>query len=254
MSDDFMGALLRHPTVASQGGGVYLMRHGRTALAGRPEIEMSDDFIGALLRHPTVASQGGVVYLMRHGRTALDVARRSDGWLDLPLSDEGRLGLIPTQQKLKMLPIKTIYAADLQRTEETAKIIKSGILSDPDVEIARKARTWNLGILSGMKKVYGRPEVQKLIDSPNEKPTGGESFNEFKGRFWVWFTNTVPSLTETVLYVGSGSNLRLIGQELTGDPECADLDEAGLAKLTHKDGVWTCKVIMGEDDIRDEIS
>ena len=30
------------------------------------------------------------IYLMRHGRTALDPMHRSDGWLDLPLSEKGQ--------------------------------------------------------------------------------------------------------------------------------------------------------------------
>ena len=41
-----------------------------------------------------------------------------------------------------------------------------------------------------MKKRYGRPEVQRLIDNPAEAPTGGESFNDFKARFMPWFDKT----------------------------------------------------------------
>ena len=32
------------------------------------------------------------IYVMRHGRTALDALKRSDGWLDFPLTDDGRRG------------------------------------------------------------------------------------------------------------------------------------------------------------------
>ena len=44
------------------------------------------------------------IYVMRHGRTALDAMKRSDGWLDFPLTDEGRRGTMKAQQYLKDLP------------------------------------------------------------------------------------------------------------------------------------------------------
>ena len=38
-----------------------------------------------------------VLYIARHGKTALDPTHRSDGWLDLPLTDDGRVRLITMQ-------------------------------------------------------------------------------------------------------------------------------------------------------------
>ena len=65
-----------------------------------------------------------IVYLLRHGRTAMDVLKRSDGWLDLPLSDKGRMGLIEAQQYLKLEPLLAIYAPPLRRAQETAHILR----------------------------------------------------------------------------------------------------------------------------------
>ena len=198
----------------------------------------------------------GSVYVMRHGHTVLDVDRRSDGWLDMPLSDDGRLSVIPAQQYLKTVPLKCIYTADLKRTEETANIIASGTLSNPDVEPAPEGRTWNLGIIAGTRKRYGRPEVQKLIDSPDKSPMGGESFNDFSDRFLPWFNEQTEDATrsEPVLYVGSGSNLRLIAQTLFGDADDLDLDEGGLACLHKVGDQWHCEIILGEDDTQEEVS
>ena len=198
----------------------------------------------------------GAIYLMRHGHTVLDNDRRSDGFLDFPLSDEGRLGLMAAQQHLKTVPLKTIVTSNLKRALETAQIIKSGTLSDPQVIPHPDGRTWNLGIIAGTRKRYGRPEVQKLIDNPKRAPMGGESFNDFKDRFLPWFDEQTQDATraEPVLYVGSGSNLRLLGQVLLGDPDALDLDEGGLAALHNIGGTWNGEVILGEDDTRDEVS
>jgi broad specificity phosphatase PhoE len=192
------------------------------------------------------------IYLMRHGHTVLDVEKRSDGWLDMPLSDNGLESVIEAQQYLKLVPLTKIITADLKRTEQTAKIVESGTISDPKVVVSGEGRTWNLGVIAGTKKRYGRPEVQRLIDNPTEAPMGGESFNDFKGRFLPWFQK--QTVTGLVLYVGSGSNLRLIAQEYVGDMDELDLDEGGLACLHNMDGKWFCQVIMGPDDTAEEVS
>ena len=193
------------------------------------------------------------IYVARHGHTVLDADKRSDGFLDFPLSDVGLVSLVPAQQYLKMVPLTKIITADLKRTKQTAELIESGTISDPKLVVAGELRTWNLGVIAGTKKRYGRPEVQRLIDNPTEAPAGGESYSDFKGRFLPWFNKQVASC-DCLLYVGSGSNLRLLGFELLGDMDALDLDEGGLACLYEMDGSWYCNVIMGADDQQEEVS
>ncbi len=192
------------------------------------------------------------IYVMRHGHTVLDVNKRSDGFLDFPLSDAGLESLIEAQQYLKMVPLTKIIGSDLKRVKQTAEVIESGVISDPKVVVASEARTWNLGVIAGTKKRYGRPEVQRLIDNPAEAPTGGESFNDFKARFMPWFEKQTTG--GLVLFVGSGSNLRLLGSTLLGDADALDLDEGGLACLYSTGDSWYCSVIMGADDQQEEVS
>jgi broad specificity phosphatase PhoE len=193
------------------------------------------------------------IYVMRHGHTVLDVDKRSDGWLDMPLSDVGRMSLMQAQQYLKGVPLTKIVCSNLLRTEQTARIIESGTMSDPKVTAASEARTWDLGVIAGTKKRYGRPEVQRLLENPDEAPSGGETYNNFKGRFLPWFKKQIAG-PGPILFVGSGSNLRLIGLEFVGDIDALDLDEGGLACLRSMDGPWYCEVIMGPDDNKEEVS
>ena len=199
----------------------------------------------------------GCIYLMRHGSTVLDVSKRSDGFLDFPLSDAGRLSVIPAQQYLKRVPLAAIYEPGLKRTAETAHIVKSGTLTDPPVHTEPAAKTWNLGLLAGTQKRYGRPEVKKLVDSPNQPAPGGESFNDFRGRFLPWFQDVAKQVVKTgkpVLIVCSGSNLRLLGQALCGDPDELDLDEGGLAELDYIAGQWHADVLFGQEDASQRVS
>lgn len=197
------------------------------------------------------------IYVMRHGRTVLDVTHRSDGFLDFPLSDDGRMSLIDAQQYLKRVPLAAIYEPGLRRTAETAHIVKSGTLTDPPVHTVPEAKTWNLGLLAGTQKRYGRPEVQKLISQPDQPAPGGESFNDFQGRFLPWFQGIAKQVLKSgkpVLIVCSGSNLRCLGQALEGDADAFDLDEGGLAELDYIGGRWHSEVLYGAEDATQRVS
>jgi broad specificity phosphatase PhoE len=177
----------------------------------------------------------------------MDTVHRSDGLIDLPLSDSGRLGLIAAQQYLKTVPLRVIYAAPLKRTTETAEIIRSGVLSDPKIIICPEAITWDLGKLSGMQKRYSRPEVDELLKHPAVRAPSGESYSNFKRRYVPWFYGRAASAKKPILIVGSGSNFRLLGDVLFDDPEALNLDEGGLAILRQLGG-WHKEIILGEED------
>jgi len=196
-----------------------------------------------------------IIYLMRHGATPMDVLKRSDGWLDLPLSDKGRMGLIPAQQHLKLEPIKAVYAPPLRRTQETAHIVASGLLKNPVVFSCPEAMTWNLGVLAGIPKEEAKPKVKELLAHPDTKPIGGESYNEFKRRFMTWFKKRAKEAKDgPILIVCSGSNLRLLGTVLFKNRDEFNLDEGGLVKLRQIDGKWHAQTLIGEDADPEEIS
>lgn len=65
------------------------------------------------------------LYLVRHGQTEYNVQRRIQGWCDSPLTS---LGILQAQQAGKFFEEKQIrfdhvYASDLKRAEDTARII-----------------------------------------------------------------------------------------------------------------------------------
>jgi broad specificity phosphatase PhoE len=208
------------------------------------------DFIGVI---PAKNSPTNI-YIMRHGRTVLDNLHRSDGWLDYPLSDEGRMRLIAAQQYLKDTPIKAIYAPALKRTKETAEIIQSGIISHPPLIIADEAKTWNLGTLMGTPKKPNKPIVGYFMDHPNDRPEGGESMFEFRTRFIPWLQDRKQDVLDgagPILIITSGSNLREISYQTTGDKSAYDIDEGGLLVLFPDERGWAGSVILGSKDSDD---
>lgn len=192
---------------------------------------------------------------MRHGRTALDMEKRSDGWLDLPLSDEGQRQLIDSQQLLKSVPLSVIYTPDLKRTRETADAVKSGTQTDPSIVVDDKLKTWNLGILAGTKKRYSRPEVKQLMDNPKTPAPGGESYGDFVARFLPEFMKLAAKAKRSgkpILIVCSGSNLRCLGKQFLYNEDAVDLDEGGLALMRQTSFGFTGEVIHGGEPSDDE--
>jgi broad specificity phosphatase PhoE len=187
------------------------------------------------------------VYLMRHGRTALDMEKRSDGWLDLPLSDEGQRQLIDSQQLLKHVPLATIYTPDLKRTKETAELVQSGT-PGAKIVVNDDLKTWNLGLLAGTKKRYSRPEVKQLMDNPKAAPPGGEPYGEFMARFLPEFVKVASKAKrsgKSILIICSGSNLRCLGKHFLFNEDAIDLDEGGLACMYETPYGFTGEVIHG---------
>ena len=190
------------------------------------------------------------IFCVRHGQTALDDLHRSDGWLDLPLNDEGRKNVVVTLAKyLKKVPITCIYTSPLNRTTETAEIMKSGITSDPKIEEVEDIKTWNLGSMAGDPKKPNKKVVKDLVANPSKKAPDGESYDEFTERFDAWMKKLEEESKDDgpFLVVLSGSNCRRLSEVLLGDRQDLDMDEAGLFVLQpDDDGKWVAKVMKGK--------
>lgn len=126
-----------------------------------------------------------VFFLVRHGATALnnDVNVSQDkirGWLDPPLTEEGRNHAKETGKKLKSAGIECIVSSDLKRAKETAQIVGQQLGIKP--VFSRELRPWDLGTLTGKPTKEALPEIAEYVRQPNKVIPKGESFNSFKTR------------------------------------------------------------------------
>jgi len=190
------------------------------------------------------------IYCIRHGQTALDDLHRSDGWLDLPLDDEGRKNIVVVlADYLKGIPFTCIYTSSLKRTKETAEILKSGITSDPKIEVTDKMKTWNLGSMAGDRKKPNKKFVKELLENPSKEAPDGESYDEFTSRLdpFVEGLQNKSKKDGPFIMVLSGSACRRISELCTGDRDALDIDESGLfAMQPDSEGKWTAKTIKGQ--------
>jgi broad specificity phosphatase PhoE len=63
------------------------------------------------------------ILLVRHGETDWNAERRVQGHSDTPLNETGRAQALSLALALRDEPIDAVYASDLSRAEETARIV-----------------------------------------------------------------------------------------------------------------------------------
>jgi broad specificity phosphatase PhoE len=116
------------------------------------------------------------IILIRHGETQPNAKKRYVGWTDCRLNKKGRWQARKIGHHLSKNPIHKVYASDLKRAVEFAKIA----FKDATIEKTPDLREINFGIFEGMKhgeilKRYPRHYEAWLSDPYKTAIPKGES-------------------------------------------------------------------------------
>ena len=125
------------------------------------------------------------IILARHGATELnDDGDKIRGWKDVPLNQHGKDEAEALGDRLKKEDFDFIISSNLSRAEETAKIVAK-ITEKPFVGATQGLRPWNLGVYTSAPATQVMEHMKEyVVDHPDKKVDGGESFNDFKNRFF----------------------------------------------------------------------
>lgn len=116
-------------------------------------------------------SLGDEFWFMRHGMTASNDADRIAGFTDEPLTPEGRALAARQAEKLRGVPLGSLWVSTLARARETAEAVRT--VSGAPLFLLDDLRERNWGIWEGRPRAELRRE---------EKPEGGEGPDEFHAR------------------------------------------------------------------------
>lgn len=117
------------------------------------------------------------ILCIRHGQTDWNLAGRWQGQTDIPLNETGRGQARALGKRLADWPIKAIYASDLQRALETARLIAEPHAIEVSTDQRLRERTF--GLLEGMTRDEILTELDKPMAELNRlfaNPPEGESF------------------------------------------------------------------------------
>ncbi len=87
------------------------------------------------------------IIIVRHGETAYNAQRRMQGWLDIPLNEQGHAQAKETATKLAHFHLDAIYSSDLRRAHETAQHIAPH--HKLEITITSALRERDMGIFAG---------------------------------------------------------------------------------------------------------
>lgn len=126
------------------------------------------------------------VAIIRHGSTFLNnpdkTKDRIRGWLDVPLTQEGKDDAEKAAKKLQGCGADIIYSSDLIRAQQTAEIVDKAV-NDVPIVVTRSLRPWGIGVYEGKISADVYPVMEGFIKHPDNIPEDGESFNTFRIRY-----------------------------------------------------------------------
>jgi broad specificity phosphatase PhoE len=196
--------------------------------------------------------------VVRHGHTVFNRAgegERLRAWLDIPLSEQGLAEAADVAAQLSTQPVEFILTSDLHRARQTAELIraKTGVPLIPTASL----RPWNLGSLAGEKVADILATLNRLQAQPDRRAPGGESLNEFFGRYSAHLRDLMliaGRARSTVIAVTHVRNFLatpvvLSGGEASSVPVKGGPQTGSMLVLEQRNGKWIITVEPAWGDI-----
>ena len=159
--------------------------------------------------------------LIRHGQSQWNLENRFTGWVDVPLTENGRAEARRAGKALKGLGISfdKAYTSVLSRANETLSIVQSELAQTGIPVLKDQAlNERHYGDLQGLnkdetRKKFGEEQVKLWRRSYDVAPPGGESLKDTAARTLPYFESKIlPDLKagKNVLVAAHGNSLRSI--------------------------------------------
>ena len=175
----------------------------------------------------------GALVLIRHGQSQWNLENRFTGWVDVPLTDAGRVEARRGAELIRGMRVDRAFTSALTRAQETLRIVLDVIgQSSVPIEADQALNERHYGALQGLNKAetakrYGEAQVKlwrRSYDVPPPKDTtewnpGGisESLKDTAARALPYFHRKILPLVKAghpILVVAHGNSLRSIVMEL----------------------------------------
>ncbi|UWU48578.1 Histidine phosphatase superfamily (branch 1) [Limnospira platensis C1] len=111
------------------------------------------------------------VILVRHGQSTYNAQKRIQGRLDdSVLTDQGRVDATCVAQALQGLRFDAIYHSPLQRAQQTAQLISSGLDAAPQLQPTDLLMEIDLPLWAGLPAKKSAIAFPKIINVGNRAP------------------------------------------------------------------------------------
>ncbi len=165
----------------------------------------------------------GKLVLVRHGQSQWNLENRFTGWVDVPITALGEQEAHRAGQELKDIKFDRAFTSELERANQTLRIILDEIgQKDIPVEKDKALNERHYGDLQGLDKAetinkFGEQQVHIWRRSFDVKPPNGESLKDTAERTLPYFKKFIlPAVAagQNVLVSAHGNSLRAIVMDL----------------------------------------
>jgi 2,3-bisphosphoglycerate-dependent phosphoglycerate mutase len=171
--------------------------------------------------------------LVRHGQSLWNLEDRFTGWVDVPLTEQGREEAKRAGDHLRHTDIHVAYTSALTRAQETLRIIMETIPLQVPVIRDQALNERHYGDLQGLNKAdtakrFGADQVHIWRRSYDVPPPNGESLEMTAARTLPFFDRCIMGdirQGKNVLVVAHGNSNRSIVMKLD------ELDREGVLAL-----------------------
>lgn len=162
--------------------------------------------------------------LIRHGQSLLNLENRFTGWVDVPLTDQGKNEAKAAAEKIKSYKIDVAYTSALTRAQNTLQIILETNRWTVPVIRDQALNERHYGDLAGLnkddlRKQYGEEQVKIWRRSYDVQPPNGESLKDTAARSVPFLERCILGdirQGKSVLVVAHGNSNRSIVMKLEG--------------------------------------
>ncbi|KPN94687.1 histidine phosphatase family protein [Lysinibacillus sp. ZYM-1] len=127
-------------------------------------------------------------YLVRHGETQWNQEQRLQGWLDSPLTDNGREAAVKLQQQLQSIPFSAAYSSSSGRAKETMDILTAH-------------RQLPIYYEDNLREIFlGDWQGKKIEDILATHGLDYELYTKYPAQFLATHTESFGAVTERAMY------------------------------------------------------
>jgi 2,3-bisphosphoglycerate-dependent phosphoglycerate mutase len=173
--------------------------------------------------------------LIRHGQSQWNLENRFTGWVDVPLTEDGKLEAVEAGRKIKEagITLDVGFTSVLKRAIDTLTLcLESAGIENLPIQRDQALNERHYGDLQGLDKAetakqYGAEQVKLWRRSYDVRPPGGESLKDTAARTLPYFHDViVPELKagKDVIVSAHGNSLRAIVMKLDNMTEAEILE------------------------------
>lgn len=175
--------------------------------------------------------------LIRHGQSLWNLENKFAGWIDVPLTDQGRIDARKAGEALKDIRFDCAWTSRLCRASETLTVLLDALKQTMPIEYDSALNERHYGDLQGLNKAetaqkFGQEQVKLWRRSYALRPPNGESIEDCDRRTAPFFLQYIlPQVVsgKNVLVAAHGNSMRPIIKVLEKlDPDTAASMEIGL--------------------------